>query len=100
MIFRSKYGPHKEDFLRRCLYGTASRLPNCLAPRERIRYGKWNDDLSIMFVAQNNDFPCFHVIWADMKQYLINKLSRVIISVIQGTKLFSMIVRDVAIHRD
>ncbi len=34
-----------------------------------------------------------------MTQYLTNKLLRVIIGVIQDTKLFSMIVRDLAVHR-
>jgi hypothetical protein len=65
----------------------------------RTRYWKWYDDLGSMFVARDNNLPCFRIIGADMKQYLINKPSCVIICVIQGSKLFSMVVRDVAIHR-
>src|SRR5262245_14857207 len=47
-----------------CLWATSIVL-NCLGlgvSRKRTRYGKWNDDLSIMIIAIDNNFPRVHVI--------------------------------------
>ena len=81
-------------------YGRSIVL-NCLAlgvSRKRTRHGKWNDDLNIMSIAKDNNFPRVHVVWAVIKQYLINKLSRVIVSILQGTELFARVINYVSIH--
>jgi hypothetical protein len=74
MRFRSKSAPRKDDVTGGD--GTASSWSNCLAlgaqGETRIRYGEWNDYL--VFVAYDNNFPRSYVIWADIQQYLINKL--------------------------
>ena len=50
--------------------------------------GEWDDHLSIMIVVQDDNLPGFHIVVANVKQYLVNKLLSMLISIIQGSKLF------------
>jgi hypothetical protein len=45
------------------------------------------------------NLPCFRIVMANVKQYLVNKLSSMLISIIQGSKLFSSIIGDMGILR-
>ena len=58
---------------------------------------EWDNHLSIMIVVQDDDLPCFRIIRANVKQYFMNKLSRMLISIIQSMKLLSTVVRDMGI---
>ena len=50
-----------------------------------------------MLVVQNHNLPCFCIVMANVKQYFVNKLSRVLISIIQGSKFFSTIIGNMII---
>jgi hypothetical protein len=56
--------------------------------------GEWDDHLSIMIVVQDDNLPGFHIVVANVKQYLVNKLLSMLISIIQGSKLFSTVIGD------
>jgi hypothetical protein len=58
---------------------------------------EWDNHLSIMIVVQDQDLPCFRIIMANVKQYFMNKLSRMLISIIQRRKLLSTVVGDIGI---
>src|SRR5215472_6132828 len=50
-----------------------------------------------MFVVYNDNLPRFRIVMANPKQYLINQLSRMRISIVQRIKLFSTAIGDVGI---
>ena len=50
-----------------------------------------------MLVVQDHNLPCFRVLMANMEKDFVNKLPRMLISIIQGSKLFSTIVGDMVI---
>jgi hypothetical protein len=50
-----------------------------------------------MFVVYDDNLPRLRIVMADSKQYLINKLSRVCISIVQSIKLFSTVIMDMTI---
>ncbi len=58
---------------------------------------EWNDHLSVMLVVQNHNLPCFCIVMANVKQYFVNKPSRVLMSIIQGSKFFSTIIGNMII---
>ena len=59
--------------------------------------GEWDDHLSIMIVVQDDNLPCFQIVMANVNQYLVNKLSSMLISIVQGSKLFSIIIGDMGV---
>ena len=80
-----------------------SRSPNIVTfwsfsdSRAVLSDREWNDHLSIMLVVQNHNLPCFCIVMANVKQYFVNKLSRVLISIIQGSKFFSTTIGNMII---
>ena len=52
-----------------------------------------------MLVVQNHNLPFLPIVVANVKQYFVNKLSRMHISIVQGIKLFPKIIRDIGILR-
>jgi hypothetical protein len=57
-----------------------------------IRYTERNDQLSIVFIVQDNNFPFVRIIVANMVQYLIDELPPVLIGLIQRVKLLSLLI--------
>jgi hypothetical protein len=55
---------------------------------------EWDDHLSIMLVVQNDNLPCFRILIADVKQYLVYEVSSMLTGIIQGSKFFSTIIGD------
>jgi hypothetical protein len=55
--------------------------PSVLSP-QRVQDREWNDHLSIMLIVQNHNLPCLRILMANARQYFVNKLSRMHISVV------------------
>jgi hypothetical protein len=67
-----------------------------LSPKQ-MGHREWDNHLSIMTVVQDDNPPRFRVLMADAKHYFVNQLSRMHISIIQGSNLLSAVVWDMGI---
>ena len=61
---------------------------------ELIGCTKRNDQLGIVFIVGDNNFPFVRIIVAYMLQYLIDKIPPVFIGFVQRVKLLSVVVAD------
>jgi hypothetical protein len=50
-----------------------------------------------MITVYNDNLPFLRILMVNVKQYLMNKLSSMLVSIIQGSKFFPSIVGDMTI---
>jgi hypothetical protein len=50
-----------------------------------------------MRIAQDDNLPLLRIVMPDVEQYFVNKFTRMLISIIKGSKLFSTMIGDVGV---